>query len=463
MAPASIPNSKGAASSPTRQEDGKIGGDESAFSSPCPAFRRPQPVPPPPPIARNAPGKGESCALVSSSSLGKERSPEKKNSKREEGEDEWKRKKREGASADADAAPPSSDSSASSDSDSRRAMSSRRKRRRRFNAEERSEEDSGEDTHEEDEKERSRVERGEVVCAARKERRKDFTDDSRKESENESSFGIKRERTREDEDEETEEEEDVHGSAMQGDEEKERFFTEGTRRTETKTRDRSSPRSPSLPSEAGGRREITDRDIAPPSPSMSSAFLSPFSAERGHSDRRATSSSRRFPAKNPFPEMLVALPGGEGGLHRVKTELRLDQFLSRYMSEDSKSFWEIVKKEKREKEERQRWIGDTQERHNARMVEIQKKTVEGEHANGELAVGFLATRSNLFYSNFDTVAPHKQPYEYVSYTTYTRIHAGEGRAVLSREGGREAVRTQETRVVYRLLQPYVAVHAADHI
>ncbi|PFH31425.1 hypothetical protein BESB_028600 [Besnoitia besnoiti] len=106
----------------------------------------------------------------------------------------------------------------------------------------------------------------------------------------------------------------------------------------------------------------------------------------------------------------IIVPQGAGKLHRVRTELRLDAFLSRYTSTDNKSFSELVKLEKIEKEKSQRWIDSTQEEHNARMIEIQKKTVTGEHA-GQLAVGFFSSRNNLYYKNCDVVDAHRQPYE----------------------------------------------------
>ncbi|KEP61066.1 UNVERIFIED_CONTAM: hypothetical protein HHA_251920 [Hammondia hammondi] len=107
---------------------------------------------------------------------------------------------------------------------------------------------------------------------------------------------------------------------------------------------------------------------------------------------------------------IIVPVGPDGKLHRVRTELRLDTFLSRYTSEDNKSFLNLVKLEKLEKEKSQKWIDITQEEHNARMVEIQRKTVAGERTD-QLAVGFLSSRNNLYYKNFDTLEPHRQPYE----------------------------------------------------
>ncbi|KFG29058.1 nuclear protein Es2 [Toxoplasma gondii VAND] len=107
---------------------------------------------------------------------------------------------------------------------------------------------------------------------------------------------------------------------------------------------------------------------------------------------------------------IIVPVGPDGKLHRVRTELRLDTFLSRYTSDDNKSFLNLVKLEKLEKEKSQKWIDITQEEHNARMVEIQRRTVAGERTD-QLAVGFLSSRNNLFYKNFDTLEAHRQPYE----------------------------------------------------
>ncbi|PHJ21713.1 nuclear protein es2 [Cystoisospora suis] len=159
------------------------------------------------------------------------------------------------------------------------------------------------------------------------------------------------------------------------------------------------------------RRERRKKSTSPPSPSPPPSPTPSLSSSSSPSLPLLSSSSSWRKSSRDL-HLAVPLPNGKKGLyHRVKTELRLDPFLRRYMSEDTRSFFDIIAKEKAEKEEEQRWIGETQERHNARMVEIQKKTIQGEQAKGQLAVGFLATRNNLFYPNFDTLESHRQPYE----------------------------------------------------
>nr|CEL71034.1 TPA: hypothetical protein BN1204_066960 [Neospora caninum Liverpool] len=163
-----------------------------------------------------------------------------------------------------------------------------------------------------------------------------------------------------------------------------------------------------------GAREERERDAesfpVSPGPSASAGVWmrspggeTPTFSGTPHAPRRALAGEGRG-------EDIIVPVGPSGKLHRVRTELRLDKFLSRYTSEDNRNFSNVVKLENLEKKKRQRWIDVTQEEHNARMVEIQRKTVAGERTD-QLAVGFLSSRNNLYYKNFDTLEPHRQPYE----------------------------------------------------